>query len=194
MNEDITKRKYKDETIKTLAFYDPLTMLANRRLLMEKIKGAMALVNRIGGQFAVFYIDIDEFKTINDTMGHKISDEILKVISDRLLSTVREVDTVSRLGGDEFAILFECIGLVSNLEVISQKILNIIREPINIDSKVFYVSCSIGGSTFPTDSDKIEQLLSYADMAMYHAKNKGKNNLQFFNESLNVDSARRMKI
>jgi PAS domain S-box/diguanylate cyclase (GGDEF) domain len=194
ITEDITERKLKDDTIKKLASYDPLTSLANRRLLTNKIKDTIAVVNRYGGQFAIFYIDIDEFKTINDTMGHHIGDEILKVTSARLLSIVREVDTVARLGGDEFAILFNNTCPVNKLDIIAQKILNKIREPIHADNKDYYISCSIGASLFPTDSDTIEKLLSNADMAMYHAKSKGKDNFQYFNESLNADNARRMKI
>jgi diguanylate cyclase (GGDEF)-like protein/PAS domain S-box-containing protein len=182
---DITHRKAAENEIKHLAFFDPLTQLPNRRLLLDRLQHALATSNRLGQSGALLFIDLDNFKALNDTMGHHTGDLLLKEVAIRLSACVREGDTVARLGGDEFVVLLE--GLSSRLDQaagqvkgIGTKILTALNESYLLGSAHYHNTPSIGVTLFENHQDSIEELLKRADLAMYQAKAAGRNTLRFF--------------
>ena len=183
---DITSRKTAEDRIETLAFSDPLTGLPNRRLLMDRLEQAMASATRHGHQDALLFVDLDDFKTINDTLGHDKGDLLLKQIAQRLSSCVREGDTVARLGGDEFVVLLN--GLSENApeaaaqaQVVAQKILDALGQPYELDGRGHYSSASVGITLFGGNQrEAIEEPLKRAELAMYQAKAAGRSALRFF--------------
>lgn len=171
-----------EETIHHLAYYDPLTSLPNRVLLMDRLNMALACARRNGETLAVLFLDLDRFKVINDTLGHSTGDELLKVIAERLRSSVRESDAVARLGGDEFVLLLPGIKDTENTVKISDKILQLVRQPMRIGLQELNITTSIGIALYPNDGEDGDTLLKNADAAMYHAKEQGKNNYQVFTQ------------
>lgn len=195
---DITERKAADEAIKELAFFDPLTRLPNRRLLYDRLEHALAACVRNGREGALLFIDLDNFKTLNDTLGHNIGDLLLQQVARRLLSCVRDCDTVARLGGDEFVVMLEDFGSQSleaatKAEAVGEKILYSLGQPYFIGSHECRSTPSIGATLFNSNHQQIDELLKQADIAMYQAKMAGRNTLRFFNpemqETINVRSA-----
>jgi diguanylate cyclase (GGDEF)-like protein/PAS domain S-box-containing protein len=185
---DITLRKTAAEEIERLAFYDPLTGLPNRRLLQERLKPALAKSHRSGAKGALLFIDIDNFKTLNDTLGHDMGDLLLQQVAERILSCVRENDTVARLGGDEFVVMLE--GLHSDIYVaakqaksIGHKILNTIDQPFKLDKHDYISTPSIGATLFQ-GLEQADEMLKQADIAMYQAKTSGRNALCFFDPQM----------
>lgn len=195
---DITEQKLAEEEIKELAFFDPLTRLPNRRLLYDRLELALAASMRNGREGVLLFIDLDNFKTLNDTLGHNFGDLLLQQVAQRLLSCVRDCDTVARLGGDEFVVLLEDFGSQSleaatKAEVVGGKILSSLGQPYFIASQVCRSTPSIGATLFSSNHRQIDELLKQADIAMYQAKAAGRNTLRFFSpemqESINMRAA-----
>jgi diguanylate cyclase (GGDEF)-like protein/PAS domain S-box-containing protein len=183
---DVTAARAMSLKMSHLAQHDGLTDLPNRLLLHDRLTQAMAMANRTGKKLAVLYLDIDQFKSINDSAGHAIGDRLLQSIAQRLLSSVRHCDTVSRRGGDEFAILLCEVAHAYDAAVAADKLLVSLRGPHFVDELELYVSASIGIVTYPQDGSTADDLLTKADAAMYHAKDCGGNNYQFFKAATNV--------
>jgi diguanylate cyclase (GGDEF)-like protein/PAS domain S-box-containing protein len=183
--EDITERKKLEETIRYQALYDPLTDLPNRRLFIEHLTLEMAQSKRNHRKLAVMFLDLDRFKNINDSLGHELGDKTLNDVGRRLKACIRESDRVARIGGDEFNILISDIARPEESAISANKILESFNEPLIIDGHELHVSTSIGISIFPDDGREIDDLMKNADMAMYHAKGKGRNNFQFYNPAMN---------
>ena len=182
---DISELKAAQIQMENLAFYDPLTGLANRRLFKNRLEKAVKSVMRSGTSMALMFIDMDQFKRINDTLGHDAGDMLLKEVAHRLNATVRENDTVSRIGGDEFTILLTDIHQTADALVVAEKILHALAKPIRIKGQDIVTTVSIGITLTPDDSTDVNTLMKNADLAMYRAKELGRNNFQFFSEDMN---------
>ena len=183
---DITERKASFEQIKHLAHYDALTNLPNRTLLVERLESAIASAERSSKKLAVLFLDLDRFKNINDSLGHFAGDLLLQAVAKRLETCVRATDTVARLGGDEFVIVLSEIRHARDAAYVAQKILDAMMEPIHIEGKEIVTFTSIGISVYPEDGKNHTALVKNADAAMYHAKDQGRGNFQFFTENMNV--------
>ncbi|MDO8465516.1 MAG: EAL domain-containing protein [Gallionella sp.] len=186
---DITERKKSDDEIHRLAFYDPLTGLPNRRLLIDRLQRALASSERSGRHGAIMFIDLDNFKVINDTQGHDFGDMLLVEAARRLQSCVREGDTVARLGGDEFVVMLEDIKgdmeqAVTLADEVGEKILAVLNQPYMIKGAEFHSTASIGINLFVNRELSADTLLKYADIAMYQAKGAGRNTLRFFDPKM----------
>jgi len=185
---DITEIKSAEEKIKNLAFYDSLTGLPNRRLLQDRLQQALSSRMRTGREGALLFIDLDNFKTLNDTLGHGVGDLLLQQVAQRLVACVREGDTVARLGGDEFVVMLEdmsvqAIEAAEQAEVIGVKILSSLNQTYQLDQHEFHSTSSIGATLFG-EHQSIETLLQQADIAMYEAKKAGRNSLRFFDPGM----------
>jgi diguanylate cyclase (GGDEF)-like protein/PAS domain S-box-containing protein len=187
--EDISARKAVEDEVNRLAFYDPLTQLPNRRLLRDRLAQALAASARSGMHGALIFIDLDNFKGLNDTLGHARGDQLLKLVGQRLTHCVRESDTVARLGGDEFVVIVQDLGArldecATQAEAVGEKILGALNQPYPLDSHVRHSTPSIGITLFADDRDSVDDLLKEADMAMYQAKTAGRNTLRFFDADM----------
>ena len=163
-----------------MAHYDTLTSLPNRALLKDRFTLALAHARRKKEALAVMFVDLDLFKNINDTFGHDAGDQLLQGIAGRLLDCVRESDTVSRLGGDEFILLLSEIEHAENVAMLAGKVIEAIKQPLTVGGNKLSITASIGIALFPNDGEDIETLLKNADIARYRAKEKGRNNYQFY--------------
>jgi diguanylate cyclase (GGDEF)-like protein/PAS domain S-box-containing protein len=186
---DITDRKEAEERIRHLAFYDPLTGLPNRRLLLDRLQQALAGSNRSGRHGALLFIDLDNFKTLNDTQGHVVGDMLLTEVAQRLQSCVREDDTVARLGGDEFVVLLEDLNhelshSAAQAEAVGEKIFAAVNQPYLLREREHHSTPSIGVSLFLGHRESSEELLKRADLAMYQAKSAGRNTIRFFDPAM----------
>jgi diguanylate cyclase (GGDEF)-like protein/PAS domain S-box-containing protein len=186
---DITQRKTAAEEIEQLAFYDSLTQLPNRRLLLDRIKQALATSARSGMNGALLFIDLDHFKTLNDTLGHNMGDLLLQQVAQRLTSCVREGDTVARLGGDEFVVMLEDLSLLpieaaSMTEVIGEKIKDVLNQPFQLAAHHYSITPSLGATLFTGHELEVETLMQESDIAMYQAKKAGRNTLCFFDTQM----------
>lgn len=186
---DITKSKQAEQEIEDLAFYDSLTHLPNRRLMMDRINHAMAANIRSEKISALLFLDLDYFKTLNDTLGHDMGDILLQQVATRLTSCIRENDTVSRFGGDEFVVLLEDLSMLTleaaeQAEDIANKFLSTINQPFHLNSHIYSSSTSIGITLFTGHQAGVDELLKQADIAMYQAKNDGRNGIRFFNPQM----------
>jgi diguanylate cyclase (GGDEF)-like protein/PAS domain S-box-containing protein len=186
---DITASKAAEAEIKNLGFYDTLTGLPNRRLLMDRLKQALASSLRSGRGAALLFIDLDDFKTINDSLGHAVGDLLLQQVAQRLTSCVREEDTVARLGGDEFVVMLEDLSkqtleAAEQTEAIGEKILTTLNQPYQLGKHEYRGTPSIGATLFNDKQSGIEELLKQADIAMYQAKKAGRNTLRFFDPQM----------
>ncbi len=194
MFRDITERKRMEEEIRHLAHHDALTGLPNRRLFKDLIELEIQQAIRDRRKLAVLFLDLDRFKEINDTLGHEVGDELLKQAAVRFRQGIRKSDTVARIGGDEFNIILADIGRLEDISDVAQKIIDRSRSPFIISGQELNVTTSMGISVFPDDSGDIDSLLRYADIAMYHAKESGKNTYKFYNPAINVLSLERMRL
>jgi len=176
------------------AQYDALTNLPNRVLLNDRISQAIALAKRHGTQLALLFLDLDKFKHINDSLGHSVGDKLLQSIAQELSTSVRSTDTVSRLGGDEFVILLPQDKNPQDAALTAEKMLAVLAKPHSIANHDLYITTSIGISIYPTDGQDTETLIKNADIAMYHAKERGRNNYQFFKDDMNVRAFERLAI
>ncbi|GAE43870.1 diguanylate cyclase/phosphodiesterase [Mesobacillus boroniphilus JCM 21738] len=190
VGRDLTQRKKAEKTIKYMAYYDVLTGLPNRNMVRKHLNAALS---NGSGKLAVLFLDLDRFKIINDTKGHRVGDLLLKVVATRLKNAVREQGLVSRQGGDEFIIVLKDFGKEQIIEV-AERILNEFNEGITIEGQEFFVTPSIGISMAPADGQDEETLIKHADTAMYLAKDRGKNNYQFYTDKLHGLSSRKMEL
>jgi len=193
--QDITLQKQtqllleeQTQKLKYLAHHDTLTDLPNRALFKDRLEQTIAGAKRNKEQFALLFIDLDQFKKINDSLGHHIGDEVLVETAKRIKSVLREEDTLARLGGDEFTIIIKNFKNIQAISTISQKIIDIMREPISIAIHNLYVTSSIGISVYPDDAKNDLNLVKYADAAMYKAKDEGRNNFQFYSSSMTAQA------
>jgi len=184
--EEITERKLYQARIEQQANYDTLTGLANRSLLNDRLAQAIRSASSYGTRLAVVFVDLDRFKYMNDSLGHHVGDELLRAMAERLKATVRESDTVARLGGDEFVLLINGHGSPEAVANVLERMLSDISQPWTIPQGDFNVTCSIGVALYPDDGLTAEVLLKHADSAMYRAKERGRNNFQFFTAELNA--------
>jgi len=189
---DITDRKLAEERIRYLAYYDMLTHLPNRRLLIDRLKQALLARRHNGREGALFFIDLDHFKNLNDTLGHDTGDMLLKDVAARILTCVRESDTVARLGGDEFVVMLEGLSThpdeaANRAEAIAQKILVALNQPYALMHHEYHITSSIGVTMFSDLADTVDELLKRADLAMYQAKAAGRNTIRFFNPQMQAN-------
>ena len=186
---DITLRKEAVDKIERLAFYDPLTGLPNRRLLQDRLKPALASSHRSGRQGALLFIDMDNFKTLNDTLGHAMGDLLLQQVAQRLETCLREGDSVARLGGDEFVVMLEglseqTLDTATQTEMVGHKIMAALNRPYQLENREYHSTPSIGVTLFNGQEQSSEELLKQADIAMYQAKTSGRNALRFFDPQM----------
>ncbi len=187
--EDITERKQAVEQLNYLAQYDALTGLPNRILFRDRLAHAMARAKRNDLMLALMFFDLDRFKEINDTLGHTAGDAVLQAVAKVMKESLREVDTIARLGGDEFTLILEDIAHVDRVTALADKILQIFADPIVIEGRELYVTASIGITLYPAGVDDVDALLQAADIAMYHAKEEGRNTYAFYAPEMNVHAA-----
>lgn len=190
---DITQHKQDQERIQRLAHFDALTGLPNRILLNDRISHALSMAQRNHTQLAVLFLDLDHFKNINDSLGHRIGDTLLVQVAKRLSSIIRDEDTVSRLGGDEFILVFQDTD-TNGATHVAKKLLESIARPYQIEQHDLVITPSIGIAMFPADGESFESLSKCADIAMYRAKYDGRNNYRFFTQEMQAYSARRLKL
>ncbi len=189
---DITERKASEARIAFLAQHDSLTGLPNRALLHDRLDQALANAARRGKRIALLFLDLDRFKTINDSLGHMMGDQLLQGVAVRLSSCIRDTDTVSRQGGDEFLIVLTDVEVPDDAARVAEKILDRLRPPFDIDGQQLGTSFSIGIALYPEDGNTPESLMKNADTAMYHAKENGRNTYRFFDERMNVNALERL--
>jgi diguanylate cyclase (GGDEF)-like protein len=180
--------------IADLAQHDVLTGLPNRRLLHERLTQAIALARRRGTQLAVLFLDLDRFKNVNDSLGHEVGDQLLRSVSQRLVASVRNSDTISRQGGDEFVLLLSEVVHGSDAARTAQKVVAALAAPHDIGGHELHITASIGVSLYPDDGQDAETLLKNADAAMYYAKDRGPNSYQFFRADMNTRAVERQRI
>jgi len=191
---DVSAARVASLEMSRVAQHDVLTNLPNRALFNDRLSQAISLAERQSKQLAVLFVDLDQFKRINDSLGHSVGDRLLRSVARRLVACVRRTDTVSRLGGDEFLILLSQIEHSEDAAITARKILRAVAAPHVIDSKSLDVNVSIGGSTYPADAQNAETLVSYADVAMYEAKQQGRNSYQFFRTDMRARMATRVAL
>ena len=192
--QDLEERKRVEQSIRHMAHHDALTGLPNRALFRDRLTHAMAQADRYHQILAVLFLDLDRFKAINDTLGHNVGDELLKLAAERLRSCIRDCDTVARLGGDEFTIIVDDIVEIQDAAVVAQKILDTISQPFNLHGHEVFISVSIGLTLYPNDDENADNLLRNADSAMYRAKEYGRNNYQFYVADMNVKARERLML
>jgi diguanylate cyclase (GGDEF)-like protein len=179
----VAELQQSEEQVRQLAYFDFLTGLPNRRLLLDRLHQAVSQARRHGYSMAIMFLDLDHFKQINDTLGHDVGDELLKQVAARLVGCIRSGDTVSRSGGDEFILVMPEIALPFDAAVVAQKIIDALNEPILIGTHHLHIGVSIGIAIYPVDgSDDMLELMKKADTAMYAAKESGRNNYRFYGE------------
>jgi diguanylate cyclase (GGDEF)-like protein len=202
---DITERKQADDQIAFLAYHDILTALPNSRLFKDRLEHAISQAERTNKILAIMFLDLDRFKLINDSMGHSAGDELLKITSQRLIEAVRKTDSVAinadeasssiaRSGGDEFTILLDGVENRSAITYIAERIVDSISKPMKLGREEVHISTSIGIAIYPEDGEQADELLRHADSAMYHAKAQGKNDFEFFSDSMNRSSFERLSL
>ena len=196
---DITDRKAAEEEIQYLAFYDPLTRLPNRRLLMDRLKQALVSSSRNGREGALLFIDLDNFKNLNDTLGHDMGDLLLQQVTQRLEACIRKGDTVARLGGDEFVVMLldlsdQPIDAAAQIETIGEKIRAALSLPYQLDTHAYRCSASIGITVFNGNRQATDELMKQADIAMYQAKKAGRNALRFFDRQMQENISARVSL
>ncbi|MFC7517329.1 EAL domain-containing protein [Herbaspirillum sp. GCM10030257] len=180
---DVTEKRRTEEVIAYQAYHDILTDLPNRALFRDRLELALVQARRKDEELGLMFVDLDRFKTVNDSLGHLKGDELLRQVAARLKSCIRKGDTLARIGGDEFVVLMPELRERSSASVIAQKFLQVLAEPFILDDTTLHISASIGIAVFPEDGDKIDDLIRHADMAMYKVKGEGKNGFSFYDRS-----------
>lgn len=180
VSQDISERKRQEEEVRYLAYHDTLTGLPNRRLLDDRLQQSVFSAQRRDARLAVMVIDLDHFKEVNDSLGHKAGDAVLREVANRLMGCVRKADTLARQGGDEFVIVIPDLALDTDCSIVAEKILRTLVPEIRVDGHSFTIGASIGISLFPGDAGDGEAMLRNADVAMYRAKELGRNNYRFY--------------
>lgn len=192
--QNITEKKLAEERLRYMAYHDPLTSLANRNKLEQFVEHLIATASRHKQCFAILFLDIDRFKNINDTIGHEAGDILLQIIAERLRNSVRSTDMVARLGGDEFVILVSDVKQAESVAIIAQKILRSIMEVVVIKGQELYVTTSIGISLYPHDGQVMNVLMKNSDLALYRAKEHGRNNYQFYTTEMTSRAMEKMAL
>ncbi|MDD9271044.1 diguanylate cyclase domain-containing protein [Paenibacillus sp. GCM10023248] len=177
---DITLRKNQENRLIAMAFHDPLTGLPNRRLFKEHLHQLLMQAKRMDRYFALVYLDIDDFKLINDTMGHDVGDAFLQHFAQRIQGCLREVDMFARMGGDEFTILLPGVDCEEHVRGVAQRILNCVDQPWEVLDQVFRATVSMGITMYHSDTREASQMLKEVDIALYQVKGKGRNHYQFY--------------
>lgn len=180
------------ETLYYQAHHDALTGLPNHILFSDRLEQGIQKAKRHKEGLALFFIDLDKFKHINDSLGHEVGDKVLKIVAKRLQDAIRKEDTLARLSGDEFTVIMEELTHAENALLLAEKILKVLAEAMHIDNQMLYVSGSIGISLYPKDAKDAQTLLKYADAAMYKAKEEGRNNFQFYSAEMTEFALKRM--
>lgn len=193
-NHDISEIRMNENTIMKLAYYDDLTNLPNRLMLADRLKLGIASAKRKNTKLAILFIDLDNFKRVNDTLGHAIGDQLLKETANRLNNCVREGDTVARISGDEFAIMINDVESIEKTIPLLDRIISVFTESFFINNKLINMTGSIGVAIYPEDGDQVEDLLRSSDTAMYKSKELGKNRYQFFNISMKKELIKKLNI
>jgi diguanylate cyclase (GGDEF)-like protein/PAS domain S-box-containing protein len=191
---DVTESKHSEQRLSWLANFDPVTGLPNRNLFSDRLDHAIQNAQRGASNVALLFLDLDNFKNVNDTLGHLAGDELLQQVSQRLLSVIRASDTASRLGGDEFTIILENLERAESAALVAQKIIDQSGRPFQISGREIFISSSIGIALFPGDGESAEALLMSADAAMYRAKSAGRNNFQFSSKEANAGVRNRLEL
>jgi len=191
---DISERKKAQDELAKQANIDPLTGLPNRNLALDRLKQAITRAHREQHLVCVMFIDLDRFKTVNDSFGHSTGDQLLKEVAKQILLCVREGDTVARLGGDEFLVIFDGVDEAIHSELYAERILDVLNRPFHLDNNEFFVGASIGIAIYPDDGISPHVLLRNADSAMYQAKDNGRGGFQFFTQALNDEAVLRVKM
>ncbi|WP_146002874.1 EAL domain-containing protein [Telmatospirillum siberiense] len=194
VSRDITQRKQADARIEFLAHHDPLTGLPNRLLGKDRMEVAMAGAGRTGSKATLLFLDLDHFKTVNDSLGHPLGDELLKLVAARLRECLEDTDTLSRQGGDEFLILPGELREVEPASLMAETILRRLGRPFRVDNQDLYMSASIGIAIYPDDGEDFDTLLRRAEIAMYHAKDVGRNTYRFFADQMNFDNSEYLRL
>ena len=194
LHHDLEERKRVEQSIRHMAHHDALTGLPNRSLFRDRLTHAMAQADRYHQRLAVMFLDLDRFKAINDTLGHNVGDQLLKIAAERLRSCVRDSDTVARLGGDEFTVIVEDIVEDHDAAAVAQKILDTLSQPFNLYGHEVFISVSVGVTLYPSDDENADNLLRNADSAMYRAKEFGRNNFQFYVAEMNIKARERLRL
>lgn len=192
--KDVSERVLGQEKINYLAHHDILTGLPNRAQFRTRLQEALARTRRNEKLLALLFLDLDNFKRINDSLGHDIGDALLKDTAERLRNSIRETDSVSRLGGDEFTVILENINHVNNVIAIAQKLVHALSQPFTVGVHTLHVSVSIGITLYPLDDSEADLLIKNADMAMYHAKELGRNGFQFYSADLSKRVVEHMRL
>ena len=192
IHQDISAQKRAETQITYMARHDGLTGIANRAVLLEKMEDAGARLRRYGNRFTVFMLDLDLFKTVNDSLGHPVGDELLKVVADRLSACIRDTDTVARLGGDEFAILATADSDQREAAIaMAGRLLEAVAAPYDLDGHHINIGTSIGIALAPEHGTDVDQLMKNADLALYKAKSEGRDAYRFFEDAMGVEARRR---
>jgi len=198
LKKDIQKKTHKIQKQKEIlheqAYHDTLTGLPNRALFQDRLRYALKHAKRHNKSMALLFIDLDHFKEINDSLGHHIGDKLLIEVTKLFRSQIRDDDTLARLGGDEFTIIMENLLKAHNASILAEKIQQALKKAIHIDEHELYITCSIGISSYPQDSKDVESLLKFADVAMYKAKEEGRNNFQFYSAEMTEYAIKRFDI
>ncbi len=181
---DVSTESEGDERLYHLAHYDSLCDLPNRMLFYDRLRQAISRSKRSDQRIAVMFMDLDGFKNINDDYGHGVGDELLQQVSKRIISMLRETDTIARIGGDEFTFIINDIGDIDSINAIAEKVLTIVQEPYSLHGNAFNISASIGISLCPDNSEDLNLLVKQADIAMYKAKKEGKNRYEYYDTSM----------
>ena len=201
---DITRRKDAEEQVRRLAYFDPLTGLPNRLMFTEQLQKALAHAQRQKRQLAIMFVDLDNFKRVNDTLGHNVGDELLKVVSAKLAGSIRAQDwigrgasvqganSIARLGGDEFIVMLSDVPEAAEAASVARRLVATLSEPVMVQSTELYVSGSVGVAMYPADGTDIDTLLMNADTAMYRAKEAGRGGFQFYDRSMNARARDRL--
>ncbi|MCZ4306329.1 EAL domain-containing protein [Zoogloeaceae bacterium G21618-S1] len=183
--QDITEQRFAQDHIHHMATHDTLTGLPNRTLLTDRLERAMGRARRMGNRVAVIFMDLDHFKTVNDTLGHPIGDLLLIAVAGRMMPHLRETDTISRQGGDEFVILLPELNSAGDAAHVCEKLQREMDEPVTLDGRTLRISVSMGVAMYPDDGDTVETLLQKADVALYQVKNAGRGDYRFFSADMN---------
>jgi diguanylate cyclase (GGDEF)-like protein/PAS domain S-box-containing protein len=191
---DVTEIKESEARISYLATRDPLTELPNRLLFNDRLDQGIINARRKRDALGVLFIDLDRFKNINDSLGHHVGDLMLKEVSSQMAACIRKGDTLSRLGGDEFVVTLEGLAQAEDAAQVARKIIRALAKPLNVGGQTLNTTCSIGISIFPNDAEDGRELMKNADTAMYHAKERGRNNFQFFSPEMNVRAVERHQL
>lgn len=191
---DISERKRAEEEVRRLAYNDALTGLPNRLLFRDHLDLAVAQAQRNGGGLAVLFLDVDRFKVINDSLGHSVGDRLIREVAERLRSAVRQVDTVARWGGDEFTLLLPDVAQPVAAAKVAEKLLSTLRQPFTLDGNELFVTASMGIAVYPGDGSDAETLVKSADIAMYRAKDQGRDGYMLFTPAMNASAAERLAL